>query len=242
MKCAEAGTVPICEREVMSYRVVYGPARVAKVEIAVDATDEAVVTGSLDAESQGMARWMHPFSVQLETSVDVAGGRALEARTAIEEDGSHRCYESRFSEDPEVVTEVNAGGETRRQIVELPETAHDLISWLVELRRMVASDAVGDKAHRFTVWDGWKLTRLEVQPGSVETKKSAVGTLPCRAFELRRWRLGHDGDAAFEPTGPPEKLGTLWIERRARALPVKMTFHAPIGRVGIELMQWEERS
>ena len=225
--------------ESMNYVVEYGPASLADLALDIDCAGDDEVTARLWAESQGMAQRIHPFRVRLDTETTFGSSGAVRAQTWIEEKGEARRYRSRFNDAPRVATHADIFGETSRDVAALPEQGHDLLSWILELRRLVAADGARQDRRRYPLWDGWKLVWLDVIPGDIDVRETAEGDLRVQAFDLRRTRLHHEGDELFEPKADPESLGTIWIEVGPRALPVAMAFEAPIGEVHIELTNYE---
>lgn len=228
------------QHESMTYHVHYGPAHLADLKLDVECDGDGQVAAKLWANSQGMASRIHPFRVRLDTRLATASERgAAAAQTFIEEKGQPRRYRSRFDDAPRVATESVVHDRQDREIVALPDAGHDLLSWMLELRRHIARDGRQTVSRRYALWDGWKLVWLDVTPGAVEEMETDQGTLSVQTFELERTRLHHDGDEVFEPRAATETLGTLWIEVDTRALPVAMSFEAPIGRVRIEIDDYE---
>lgn len=235
---AEDGGVDATQ-ESMTYRVGYGPAHLAELEIDVDCDADGVVTASLVADSQGMANRVHPFRVRLDTQASSQG--ASHAQTWIREKGQVRRYRSQFNgaDGPRVATESVVLDQTSREIVSLPDRGHDLLSWMLHLRRRIAEDGRLSESIRYPVWDGWKLVWLDVTPGEVESMETSQGSFDVQVFELQRTHLHHEGEQLFETKNRAESLGTIWFEVGSRALPVRMTFEAPIGKVRIDIADYE---
>lgn len=227
-------------QESIEYRVSYGPARLADMHLEVQCR-EGYVEARLKAESMGLARRVHPFEVVLESRARVGGG-SEESLTWIDEKGEERWYRSAFEEGLEVATEVRIGARERRDEVKLPARGYDLLSWMLHLRRQVAREGRQEVGRRYTVWDGWKLSWLDVVPQEVERVMTPAGEVEAQGFRLRRTLLGHELGEAFEVQEEAEEVGTVWLEVAPRAMPVAMHFLAPIGRVKIELVVYEERA
>lgn len=224
------------------YRVEYGPAHLADLALEVGCANEERVQGRLFARSRGMANQVHPFRVQLDTVTVLASG-ALRAQTFIEEEGEARRYRSRFVAEPRVRTEREFRGKTHREQALLPGRGHDLLSWMLTLRKRVASQGALEGRQRFVVWDGWKLVYLDAIPAAVEDRWTPVGSVRAQRFSLQRTYLSHGPEQAARPSGEEvERLGSIWIEVAPRALPVEMAFRAPIGQVRIVLQAHQPNS
>lgn len=228
------------QHEEISYRVGYGPAHLADMNLVVQCVGTQI-QGNLEAQSKGLARRVHPFRVKLGTRARIGGGSEV-AQTWIEEKGELRSYESSFNGAPGVETRAEIRGRSQEETVELPAMGHDLLSWLFHLRRQVSRDGEQQGARRYTLWDGWKLVFLDVHPGERIALETEKGVLESQAFGLRRTRLFHDAERRFGVSEEVEELGTIWIELAPRALPVAMAFRAPIGQVRIELAGYVERA
>ncbi len=226
-------------QESMTYRVEYGPSHLADLGFEVGCDDEGVVSARLMANSKGLARRVHPFRVRLDTIARPITGGTRQAQTLIEEKGAARRYRSRFDRTPQVSTDAVIRGAESQEVVQLPSTGHDLLSWMLHLRREVSKSGQQDQARRYTLWDGWKLVWLDVHPGAVEEMSTPTDEVRAQAFTLRRTRLHHSGDSRFEAQADVEELGTIWIEVSPRALPVAMAFRAPIGRVQIHIQAYQ---
>jgi hypothetical protein len=235
-----AGDEPFRSVETTSYRVQYGPSHLAEMNVEVSCGTEGIVTARLSAESQGFARRIHAFQVRLDSRLDLGRGSTSQAQTFIVEKGQLRRFRSQFDTTPQVATEALRHGETHREQVRLPDLGQDLLSWILELRQRIATEGVQEQPLRYPLWDGWKLVYLDVTPGQVEELWTPVGDVEAQAFTLQRTRLHHTGPFLFEAQRDAEELGTIWIETAPRALPVSMTFRAPIGRVRIELHELTE--
>lgn len=229
----------LTQNEVLTYRVAYGPSHLADLQMSLRCSQSGPMEATLVAESQGMADRVHPFRVRLDTRTDLDRQAQGWAQTWIREKGSVRRYRSRFDASPQVATEAHIGRRQERQIVELPQAGHDLLSWLMVLRREVAADGELTGRRRYALWDGWKLVWLDVIADDVETRRNDAGEFSAQAFRLRRTELHHDGEQRFEARQGSEELGTVYIELSPRALPVAMAFKAPIGRVRINLQSFE---
>ncbi len=223
------------------YEVRYGPSHLAEMGVETSCAEDGVVTSRLTAASRGLARRIHPFQVRLDTRANVDGGRSERSQTFIHEKGVSRRYRSQFDTSPQVSTEAQVRGRTEREQVGLPRVGQDLLSWMLHLRLDVAREGALQGARRYALWDGWKLVYLDVMPGDVEEVWTPVGEVEAQAFRLRRTRLEQAG-AGWERAEATEELGTLWIETSPRALPVSMSFRAPIGSVRIEIQELERRS
>lgn len=229
----------LSREESLVYRVAYGPSHLADLDLTIGCEDQGRLEAKLVAESQGMTNRVHPFRVRLDTNTDLNGAATSWAQTWIREKGSTRRYRSRFDNSPQVATEASIGGNESREIIGLPTAGHDLLSWIMHLRRDVADQGRLSESKRYALWDGWKLVWLDVTPGDVEIKETPLGDVRAQSFRLRRTRLHHEGDERFEPREEIEELGTIWIEVAGRALPVAMAFRAPIGNVRIRLDDYE---
>lgn len=229
------------QQESMTYRVQYGPSHLADLSLDIGCDDQQRVGARLFAQSRGMTRRLHPFRVRLDTRANAGDGRALQAQTWIEERGEARRYRSRFTANPQVVTEMLFRENESTEEVELPGPGHDLLSWMLDLRRHVSTQGRQQEEQRYILWDGWKLVWLDVTPGDVEVMETPLGDVRAQAFHLQRTRLHHDSDDRFEAQSRAENLGTIWIEVSTRALPVAMAFNAPIGHVRIHLRTYDRR-
>lgn len=223
--------------ESMIFSVGYGPASLAGLELDVDCDSQGSVGATLIADSQGMADRVHPFRVRLDTRTNSRG--ASQAQTWIREKGQVRRFRSQFHETPRVATKSVIHGRDEQELVALPDAGHDLLSWMLDIRRHIQDEGRLTERLRYPVWDGWKLVWLDVTPGKVQSMETEVGTFEVQEFELRRTQLHHEGEKLFEAKASAERLGTIWFEVTPRALPVGMAFDAPIGRVRIDIEAYE---
>jgi len=219
--------------ERLQYSVHYGPATLAELNFHVGCSAQSYRPAMLNAQSLGFADQVRSFTVRLDTFVDGGSGYSLEGRTFIEEKGEPRRYRSRFSPHPSVRVERQFRGSTRHQEHLLPARSHDLLSWLLHLRK--ERTLTPNTRHTYHVWDGWKLVQLDATIGSSETIRSPRGTFTAFPITLERTRLHHEGQKRFEVQSSKEGLGTIWLSADSRRLPIAMNFRAPIGEVRIAL-------
>lgn len=232
---------PYSMQETFDYQVKYGPAHLAdlRVDIGCRSGTDGRVRATLRASSRGMAKRVHPFRVRLDTETSTNSSRAVRAQTWIREQGEVRRYRSRFDDSPRVRTEADIYGSGATDTAPLPDTGHDLLSWMLDLRDAIAEEGPRQNPRRYPLWDGWKLVWLEVTPSQPTRLETPAGWMDVQPFELHRTEIHHEGSDQFEPKDDTEHLGTIWIEVTDRALPVAMDFDAPIGRVKIELTDFD---
>jgi hypothetical protein len=232
------GTAHAQSKERFRYEVTWGDAQVASMRLDVGCPRGSHVPAALIAKSTGVANQIHSFDIRLD-SFFVPGGRSLEGRTFITEEGEPRRFKSRFKTAKSVRVEKTFRGETSKKAFELPGAAQDLLSWMLNLRSAELTPA---SAHRYWVWDGWKLSRIDAVVGESEAVATGQGARRAFAVELFRTVFHHGGPEKFKPRGDREKLGKLWLGTDAERTPLAMTFDAPVGVARVSLQSATRRA
>ena len=220
--------------ERFDYDVEWGYADVARVSIQRGCTKDGYRPSFLTAKSLGLAEQVHAFDIRLD-SFATPDGRTLEGRTFIEEEGLSRRYRTRFASTGAAVTQKEVRDKTSQLKLKLRPGTYDLLSWFNSLRTLPISEGT---AHRFYVWDGWKLSELTAAIGKLERVWTPAGTYDAYRIVVTRVRL-HHAAKQYQPKSEREDLGTLWLT--AAAMPVAMDFKAPVGLAKVRLSRSVQR-
>ena len=212
------------------YNVQWGYADVAKVTLKRGCPRDGYVPASLLAKSMGVAEQLHSFEIRLDSFT--SGGHPLEGRTFIEEEGVPRLYRTRFADSGAAFTQKTYKNKDSSLRLELRPPTHDLLSWFFALRQLELSKGA---KHSFYVWDGWKLTRVTALVGKTERVWTPRGTYMARVVSVRRTRLHHKRDLAYQPKAAEERLATLWFSEDENRTPVAIDFRAPVGLAKLRL-------
>lgn len=219
------------KRERFRYQVSWGSSDVASMRLDVGCKRGEHIPAALVATSTGVANQIHSFDIRLD-SFFVPGGRSLEGRTHITEEGEPRKFRSRFKTEKAVRVTKDFRGEQSKKIFRLPGPSQDLLSWMLHLRHR---ELQSGKRYSYWVWDGWKLSKIEARVGKPEAISTGLGTRKAHSIALHRTVLHHGGPKLFKPRGDREELGTLWVGTDSQRTPWAMTFDAPIGTAKITL-------
>ncbi|MBA2661509.1 MAG: DUF3108 domain-containing protein [Bradymonadaceae bacterium] len=220
-------------QERFQYAVHYGPAAIGEVSLQVGCPTTSYVAALATAKSYGFAQQIYGFSMRLDSFIDPQSGQVLEGRTHIEEKGVPRNFRSRFSSEPSVAVTRTFRGIERHAAHALPMRGHDLLSWMLDMRRALVWTA-GMSKH-YIVWDGWKLMRIEARVAERETVWTPHAIFEAYPVKIFRTRLFHQENQGFKAQSPKEELGTAWFSADSARLPVAMNYNAPIGQVRVLL-------
>ena len=110
----------------------------------------------------------------------------------------------------------------------IPDVTHDGLSWFFDLRSRDAFSAGQELS--YYVYDGWKLSRLGLKVLGEEDVYTPMGWHKAWKMSVSREVLDSRGarkdGKAMTPTlttlEPARELGTLWLSRDERRLPVKI--------------------
>jgi hypothetical protein len=220
------------EAETLVYEVRWGLAKVAALRLKSGCSNPRYRPVQLRAKSLGLAEQIHAFDIQLDSFIDL-NTQSLQGRTSIEEEGHRRAFRTTFRGPKSTVTK-DLGGDALTRTVDLPRSAHDLLSWIFQLR---ARELSAQSTHSFKVWDGWKLVEITAQIGRPEKKwiqEKSVTTIPAH---LTRTRMSLSKPTSKQEQAKAEDLGTIWFADDRGHRPVAMSFLAPLRNAEIKLQR-----
>jgi hypothetical protein len=217
--------------EKFRYQVTWGDAEVATMKLDIGCPRGSHVPAALVAKSTGVANQIHSFDVRLDSFYQ-PGLRSLEGRTQISEEGEQRRFRSRFKTPKRVRVEKTFRGKVTQKAFALPGVSHDLLSWMLHLREKELKPGV---THKYWVWDGWKLSRIDAVVGKKEAVSTGQGVKNAFAINLFRTVFHHGGPKKFKQRRDRDELGTLWLGVDRAHTPWAMTFDAPIGMARVAL-------
>ncbi|RVU44021.1 DUF3108 domain-containing protein [Lujinxingia sediminis] len=191
------------------------------------------------AQSRGFFHAVYPLHDRANTYLDPTTMRPLRTEKHFEERGQTRVYNVDYRH-PGFEARVERLREDRsmRFRATIPDTTHDMLTWLYELRGQGELN-VGD-AFEFYIYDGWLLSRLDVDVVAREDILTPLGWFHTYRLDFARHIMDaeHGGvdDEAGEVAAPAVSLressrhtGSLWLSRDANFIPVRVTINTPLG-------------
>lgn len=224
------------------YHVHYGKSRVANVNLFTGCTNTKTKPAAMMAISKGLAEQIHSFSIRFDSMLKPRQTTPLLGITSITEEGRTRVYRSRFKGQKTSKINVTSRfkGKFKRQNIDLPYPAHDMLSWILDLR--TKSSFAPKTQYTYYVWDGWKLFRLNATVKKAERMITPSGNYKAHRIELKRTRLHHDGDKKLTAKKKTENLGIIWLSTDAQKMPVAINFYAAVGNANIRLLKHTKKT
>lgn len=234
---AEAKDRGATTSEKLHYEVRFRGARVATILLQTGCPTSSYRPAALVAKSLGFVDELHSFHIRFDSFLATQNILPRQGRTRITEEGRTRRYISTFAaEDGDHRADVRAkifDRKERAQQVALPGPTHDMLSWLLHLRRH--NDWEPKASTSYFVWDGWKLSTLRTQTRVAQPLTTPYGTYRTHPIDLKRTVHHHSGDEKFQPKEEVDDLGTLWFTTGGDHVLVGMDFHSRLGTATIRL-------
>lgn len=135
----------------------------------------------------------------------------------------------------------------------MPNPAHDGLSWFFELRDKPDFE-VGQKLSYY-IYDGWKLSRLDLKVAKEEDIYTPLGWSKTWKFDITREVLnsssvrkeGKYQEPKLSVMTPAVELGSMWLSQDERRLPVKIALTWKIsqsssltGQVDVVLVKYKQ--
>ena len=212
---------------------VHAVMRVGDVRVA---KGRAYLPVSANAQSVGAFRSIADIQDRANTFIDPLTHQPIRSEKRFKERAltqpvKERIYKVDYtqSEHKAKVRKTLVPKKERAYTKPIPSATHDAISWLFDLRT-VKTFKPGDKLQYF-IYDGWKLSRLELEVKGQEKILTAMGWRKSWKFDVKREilraRSAYKNKKRVEPKVSVQKeavhIGSLWLTDDAQRLPAKLS-------------------
>lgn len=217
------------------------------------------------AQSRGFLDAAYPIDDRANTFIDPTTFRPLRTEKEFDENDRFRSYDVDYlhSSFTAKVERKREGHEAHFESP-IPNTTHDMITWMYELRK-TGELSVGDR-FSFYIYDGWLLSRLDLEVVGREDLLTPMGWFKTWRLSFRRSIMdaevkneeadednesdpqddADEDDADDNPHPPTTRIkeearhtGHLWLSRDENLIPVQVTIDTVFGAGRAVLIRYE---
>jgi hypothetical protein len=254
---AKKGAKPLPEfawaGEELFYKVKINGAEAAHAAIRIGQVrvlkgDVPYVPLAATIRSVGFFHSVYPMNDRANTFIHASNLQPLRSEKIIQEAGKERIYKVDYDVDSYTArVEQIRDKQPFQYITPIPNPIHDAFSWFVHLRQR--DDLVEGASFSYFIYDGWKLSRVDVRVVGEESVLTSLGWSKAWKMEIDReilrsaFDLGspqEDGALKSKQRGnrppllhvvtPAKHSGGLWLSQDSRRLPVKLRVDSAMGR------------
>lgn len=194
---------------------------------------------SATAKSVGFFNNIYPLDDRANTFIRPDGFHPFRSEKHFHERGKTRIYKVDYAHDDFLARVMRAHGaeapKTRYNFA-IPDTTHDMLSWLYHLRSREELE-VGDEFAYF-VYDGWKFSRVDMKVEKKDDVYTPMGWF--KGWKIRFIRQvmvsQRQKDAENNPAEPTltmktpkDHSGHIWVSRDENRLPIKVAINTDFG-------------
>lgn len=192
------------------------------------------------AKSVGLFHSIYPMDDRANTFIDPDTLHPHRSEKLFREAGKVRSYNvdyehGRFRAAVKKLSEIGGEKKERKYSRAIPGKTHTALSWIFELRKADAF-TVGQEL-TYYVYDGWKLSRLDLKVAAEESVYTPMGWHKAWKLDFSRAilssRHNRKGKRHLEPKlkerKAPEPTGSIWIGNDDRRLPIKIAMTSLYG-------------
>lgn len=235
--------------------------RVGELNRLKNSNKQPYVAIAASAQSVGLFKAVLEVEDRANTFIDPSSMLPLRAEKRFKErlfggDLKERTYKVDYKPDhyQAKVNKKSNQHKTRNYIRHVPDDTHDGLSWFFALRNK--PDFTLDEKISYYVYDGWKLSRLDLKVVKEEDVLTPVGWFKTWKLDVTREVLNSsaifkDGkaiDPKLSVHTPAKELGSVWLSRDAQRVPVKIALtwkisqsSALTGQVDVMLVKYKRQ-
>lgn len=140
----------------------------------------------------------------------------------------------------------------RKYVKPIPSTTHDGLSWIFDLRTKKSFKA--GQTMSYYIYDGWKLSRLDVKVNKKEKVFTALGWRHAWKFDVKRevlnskskFKKSKNMEPSLSVRTPAKDVGSIWMTDDIQRIPVKLALTWKISKttnmvakVEVELVKYK---
>ncbi len=191
------------------------------------------------AQSTGFFHSIYPLDDRADTFFDPQTFLPLRSEKTFHEKGQTRSYNVDYYQTSYLArVEKMRQNRTLQTRAAIPDTTHDMLTWLYELRTAPPFE-IGQK-FSFFVYDGWLLSRIDFTVRAKEDVYTPMGWFKGWKFDFRREVMtataGKRAGRSKEPVEPSLSVrqsgkhsGSFWVSRDENRLPIKLKINTILG-------------
>lgn len=236
------------QNEELYYSIEIGGAEAARASLRAGALKKAkgasYIPLSAKAITHGFFAKSYPVDDNADTFIDPKTLLPMKADKIIREDGLQRTYKVRYERGSFTGHIERLGGKKAAAYKRsIPADTHDAISWLYDLRTRPLKN--GD-TYTYTIFDGWKLSRLHVKVVGRDKAWTALQTWDAVKIDVDREILTSRWNGTPAKRLPPTLVtqkaryyfGTLHLSDDAQRIPVRIFLSSSKGDSDIKLIKY----
>ncbi len=199
---------------------------------------------ALQVSSLGFFHEVYPVDDRADTFMNPTTFHPYRSEKYFREAGEKRAYLVDYLQDAfHARVEKRETDKVHKFKKPIPETTHDMITWLYELR---SREIALDKTFKFYVYDGWKISRVHMSVVGKEDLYTPAGWFKAWKFKFVRKIVDSKPQKKNgELVSPNMKLkesnehdGHFWLSRDENHLPLRVTIGTSFGSGEAILMKY----
>lgn len=203
------------------------------------------------AKSVGLFHSIYPMDDRANTFIHPDTLQPHRSEKLFREAGKVRSYNvdyelGRYRAAVNKLSEQDGETKKRKYSRAIPSETHTALSWIFELRQ-ADGFTVGEELS-FYVYDGWKLSRLDLKVAAEESVYTPMGWHKAWKLDFSRAilssRHNRKGKRHLKPKlkerKAPEPTGSIWISTDSRRLPLKIAMTSMYGVGEVLLVSYNQ--
>jgi hypothetical protein len=196
------------------------------------------------ASSVGFFDQIYPVNDSADTFIAPDTYRPKFSRKVFRESSDHRTYEVDYDQPRNsAFVEKKSGDKRLRFSYYIPEETHDMMSWLAYLRAQAPSKG---KKLSFYIYDGWKLSRIDITYLKRESLYIQMGWFNTWKLKFVRHIVSSGKISQKKPNQTfsidmkkkAKHSGHIWLSRDQRHIPVQLRIGTKFGNIEVVLTRY----